>query len=194
MTPESVAITALLSRVHANDEQARDELISVLYERFHRRAQRRLHREQPGQSFGATDLMHEALLRLWRSDEFAKAATGNQLFRAFARAMRQALIDRARRRQAAKRGGDWRREPLDDLLDDVSRRSRTDVLCLNEALQAFGQEYPRQAAVLEMRFFGGCEMAESAQALGISLRTAERDCRFGLAWLRASLTDESSAC
>ena len=192
MTAESVAITKLLARVRANDEPAREELVALLYERFRRRAQSRVRKEQPGQSFGATDLMHEALLRLWKSDEFAKAANGNQLFRAFARAMRQELVDRARRRTANKRGGDRQREPLDELLDDVRRRSHADVLTLHDALRTFSQQYPRQAAVLEMRFFGGYESAESAQALGVSLSTVERDSRFGLAWLRSFLSSESA--
>jgi RNA polymerase sigma factor (TIGR02999 family) len=190
---ESVTIRALLARIRSNDGKAREELVSHLYDRFHQRAQRRLQLERPAHSFGATDLMHDALIRLWKSDEFAKAADGNQLFRAFSRAMRQALIDRARSRTADKRGGQSQREPLDDLLEDVRRRCKADVLSLNEALQALGEEYPRQAAVLEMRFFGGCEISESAEALRISVRTAERDSRFGLAWLRAYLSEEDAA-
>jgi RNA polymerase sigma factor (TIGR02999 family) len=131
-----------------------------------------------------------------KNDELAKASDENQLLRAFARALRQMLIDHARHRSARKRGGDCQREELDDLVDYVSGVSQSDVLVLNEALEALAGEHQRAAAVLEMRFFGGCEMPEIAEAISsisdrVSLRTVERDTRLGLAWLRDYLSPES---
>src|SRR5262245_29366345 len=123
MATSTDAITLVLERIRAADDGARQELISRLYDRFRQDAHARLGHERPGHSVASTDLVHEALLRLWRSDELAKASNGNELFRAFARAMRQALVDRARRRNAEKRGGKHLREPLDDLVDDVRHRS-----------------------------------------------------------------------
>src|SRR5262249_7465948 len=101
--------------------------------------------------------------------------------------------DHARRRNADKRGGDRQREELDDLVDDVRQSSRIDLLSLGESLDALAEEHPRAAAVLEMRFFGGYDMAEIAEALSgdgqsLALRTVERDARLGLAWLRDFLS------
>jgi RNA polymerase sigma factor (TIGR02999 family) len=131
-------------------------------------------------------------VRLWKNDELAKAANGNQVFRAFARAMRQALIDHARRRNSDKRGGDRQREELDDLVEDVQGLSRFQVLSLDEALEALAGEDEHEAEVLQMKFFGGYEMAEIAAALGVSLSTVEKRARFGLAWLRDFLSPESA--
>ncbi len=195
MSSEPNTVTILLARIRAGSTGAKDELVALLYDRFRKRAHHRLCHERPGHSLATTDLTHEAWLRLCRHDEFAKAADGNQLVRAFARALRQVLIDHARRRNADKRGGDRQREELDDLADHVGRMSRIELLSLHEALDALALEHPRAAAVLEMRFFGGYDMAEIAEALrgdaaSVSQRTVERDSRLGLAWLRVYLSSE----
>jgi RNA polymerase sigma factor (TIGR02999 family) len=192
MSSEPSDITLLLQRVRGGSAEAKNELVALLYDRFRQRAHQRLQHERPGHSLATTDLTHEAWLRLRQNDEFAKAADGNQLFRAFARAMRQVLIDHARHRNTDKRGGDRQREELDDLVDHVGRMSQLEVLSLHEALTALAGEHPREAEVLQMRFFGGCEMAEIAQALSVSLSTVERDSRFGLAWLRDFLCPEGA--
>jgi RNA polymerase sigma factor (TIGR02999 family) len=188
MSTEPGAVTALLERIRQGSAEGKDELVALLYDRFRQRAHQRIQHERPGHSLATTDLTHEAWLRLQQNDEFAKAADENQLFRAFARAMRQVLIDHARRRNADKRGGDRQREELDDLVDHVRGMSQIEVLSLHETLDALAAEHPREAEVLQMRFFGGCEMAEIAQALGVSLSTVERDSRFGVAWLRDVLS------
>ena len=192
MSSASDPITELLERMCQGVAGARDELIALLYGRFRQRAHQRLRHERPGHSLGTSDLTNEALLRLLKSDELAKAADSNQLFRAFARAMRQVLIDHTRRHHAAKRGGQRQREELDDLADDVRSRSQSDLLSLNEALQALAVEYPDEARVLELQFFGGFETAELAQAQGVSPRTVQRHVQFGLAWLRAFLSPDGA--
>jgi RNA polymerase sigma-70 factor (ECF subfamily) len=198
MSSEPSDVTALLQRVREGSAEAKNALFVLLYDRFRQRAHQRRRHERPGHTLGTTDLTHEAWLRLRQNDEFAKAADGNQLFRAFARAMRQVLIDHARRRNADKRGGDRQREELDDLTDHVGGMSQIEVLSLHEALNALAGEHPRAAAVLEMRFFGGCDMTEIAEALSsesdsVSLRTVERDSRLGLAWLRDYLSPEGAS-
>jgi RNA polymerase sigma factor (TIGR02999 family) len=195
MSTESGAVTALLERIRQGSEEAKNELITLLLDQFRQRAHQRLRHERPGHSLATTDLTDEALLRLLKNDEFAKAANENQLYRAFARAMRQVLIDHARRRNADKRGGGWHREELDDLAEDVRGLSQIDVLSLHEALDALAADFPRGAAVLEMRFFGGFTMAEIAEALSaefgrVSLSTVENDYRHGLAWLHNYLSPE----
>jgi RNA polymerase sigma factor (TIGR02999 family) len=187
MSTSPDAITLVLARAK-EDEAARIDLIGRLYDRFRQGAHLRLAHERPGHSLATTDLLHESLLRLWNSDELTKAASGNELFRAFARAMRQALVDRARRRKADKRGGKLRREPLDDFIDDVGRRSAADVLALDEALTSLADAFPREAEVLQMRFFGRYTVPEIAEVLGTSASTVERDARFAIAWLRDFLS------
>jgi RNA polymerase sigma factor (TIGR02999 family) len=197
MPLESNDVTLLLQRVREGSAEAKNDLVALLYDRFQQRAHQRLQHERPGHTLATTDLTHEAWLRLRQNDEFAKAADGHQLFRAFARAMRQVLIDHARRRNSDKRGGDRQREELDDLADHGRGMSQIEVLCLHEALTALAGDHPRAAAVLEMRFFGGCDMAEIAEALSsesdsVSLRKVERDSRLGLAWLRDYLSPEGA--
>jgi RNA polymerase sigma factor (TIGR02999 family) len=193
MSTESDRIRILLELIRQGSAEAKNELVALLYDRFRQRAHQRLRHERPGHSLATTDLTNEALLRLLKNDEFAKAANGNQVFRAFARAMRQVLVDHARRRNADKRGGGRQREELDDLAEDVRGLSRIDVLSLDEALDALAAEHPRAAAVLEMRYFGGFDMAEIAEALGISLSTVEKDDRFGRAWVRDFLSPEGTS-
>src|SRR5262249_29164655 len=148
MSPDPGAVTALLERVRHGSAEARGELVTLLYDRFRQRAHQRLLHERPGHSLATTDLAHEALARLWKNDELARAANGNQLPRPSARAMRQGLIDPARRRGAGKRGGDRRREELDDLADDVRGRGRAELSSLDESLAALAAEHPREAEVL----------------------------------------------
>jgi RNA polymerase sigma factor (TIGR02999 family) len=105
--------------------------------------------------------------------------------------MRQALIDHARHGNAQKRGGGRLREELDDLVDDVRHRSQVDVISLHEALDALAAQYPEEAEVLHMRFFGGYTMEEIAEILNVSLSTVERASRLGLACLRVSLAAEA---
>jgi RNA polymerase sigma factor (TIGR02999 family) len=192
MPSEPGDITTLLERLGQGSPEATNELIALLYERFRLRAHQRLRHERPGHSLATTDLTHEALLRLHKSGEFAKASDRHELFRAFARAMRQVLIDHARRRNSAKRGGGCPREELDDLVDEVSQAARIDALSLHEALEALAAYDPRAAQVVEMRFFGGFSMPEIAEALGVSLSTVEADSFFARGWLRDFLSSEGA--
>jgi RNA polymerase sigma factor (TIGR02999 family) len=186
----STAITVLLNRIRQGDEAATQDLVVELYEQFRQRAHLQMRNERPGHTLGATALAHEALMRLWKGAEFTKAATSHQLFAAFARAMRQTLIDHARCRKAERRGGGIHREELDHIADSICQKSGADVLLLNEALARLQAELPEVATILEMRFYGGYLTAEIADALNSSVRTVERHTRFGLAWLNDFLTHE----
>jgi RNA polymerase sigma factor (TIGR02999 family) len=192
MSSEPNDVTALLERIRPGSAEAKNALVALLYDRFRQRAHQRLRHERPGHSLATTDLTNEALLRLLKNDELARATDGNQVFRAFARAMRQVLIDHARRGNAQKRGGGCPREELDDLADDVHRRSQVEVIALHEALDVLAAEYPEEAEVLQLRFFGGYTMQEIAEALSVSLSTVERASRLGLACLCVSLAPEGA--
>jgi RNA polymerase sigma factor (TIGR02999 family) len=190
MSAESHAVTLLLHRIRHGSAEAKNELVALIYDRLHQLAHRQRRHERPGHSLTSGDLVQEGVLRLLKDDEIARAANRNQLFRAFARAVRQLLIDHARRRNAQKRGGGRPREELDDLADDVRRRSHFEALALHEALEALAAEHPREAEVVELRYFGGFEMAEIAEVRGVSLSSVERACRFARAWLHDFLSAE----
>jgi RNA polymerase sigma factor (TIGR02999 family) len=186
-----VGVTVLLERIRQGSAEAKDELVGKLYDRFRQRAAGRLLHERSDLSLTASDITNEALLRLLKNDELAKAKNTNELFRAFSRAMRQLLIDHARKKKAEVHGGDRRREPLDDLLVvDFRNGRRVNVLDLDEAISVLAEQHPREANAMELRYYGGYEMAEIAELLNVSLRTAERDCRFARAWLLDFLSPE----
>jgi hypothetical protein len=117
MSSESDKIRDLLESTRQGPAEAKNELVALLFDRFRQRAHQRLQHERPGHTLGTTDLTHEAWLRLQQNDELARAADGNQVSRAFSRALRQVLIDYARRRKADKRGGGCLRKELNDLAD-----------------------------------------------------------------------------
>jgi RNA polymerase sigma factor (TIGR02999 family) len=189
MDPQT--ITLMLKRIRAGEARATEELIAAIYDDCRRRAhQLRLH-ERTGHSLNTGDLVHEGLMRLLRDDEIARAANRNQLFWAYARAVRQTLVDHARGRAAQKRGGDWARAPLDDLVESVEHTSRSQLLVLDEALELLAQGYAEEARVIEMHYFGNYTLPEIASALEVSLSTVERRHRFARAWLRERLTEET---
>ena len=191
MTEDSIDTTVLLTRAAADDRHARSELIALHYDRLCQQAHRLLRSERTGHSLEAADLAHEAVLRILRGNELSKAKDCNQLVRACARALRQALIDHVRLRKAVKRGGNCAREGLDDFEVDVRRQCGGDAEDVSEALGCLAEELPREATVLEMRFFGGFTLPEIAAALELSPRTVERDCRSALTWLRAYFAQEA---
>jgi RNA polymerase sigma factor (TIGR02999 family) len=193
MSADSHAVTLLLHRIQQGSSEAKNELVALISDRLRQLAHHQRRHERPGHSLTTGDLVQEGVLRLLKDDEIARAANRNQLFRAFARAVRQLLIDHARKRDAARRGGGRQREELNDLVDDVHRRSQVEALALHEALEALGAEHPVEAEVVELRFFGGFEMAEIAETLGLSLSSVERAGRYARAWLHDFLTAEGSA-
>jgi RNA polymerase sigma factor (TIGR02999 family) len=161
------------------DGQTREEfdrLFAVLYDDLRAIARRHLRRERPGHTLVTTALVHEAYLRLEHRPEIPW--DDRQRFLAFiSRAMRRILVDHARRHGAAKRGG-GKVVTLQPAAAPIHPRS-TDLLALDEALQRLGAKDDRLERVVECRFFGGLSSEETAEALGVSLRTAERD------WTRA---------
>ena len=179
--PESRAeggqLTRLLASCSAGDEGAFDRLIPLVYSDLKRIAHRRLRGERADHTLDTTAVVHEAYLHL------VDAATATwrdraHFFAVASRVIRHVLIDYARRRDALKRGGDRLRVPLRE--NTASREPRTvDLLALDEALEELADHDERMARIVECRFFGGMTMEETSEAVGVSLRTAERD------WTRA---------
>ena len=166
------------------DRRALDQLFTVTYEEL-RRLAAAVRRDHPNASLSPTTLVNEAWLKLARSPALASLS---QLHfkRVAARAMRQVLIEAARRRHAGKRGGDAALVTFDDALNQ-SASTAQELLALDEALDALAQLHPRQATMVESRFFGGLDIPETAALLQVSEATVLRDWRAAKAWLAREL-------
>jgi RNA polymerase sigma factor (TIGR02999 family) len=180
-------VTRLLRAAREGDASAIDRVVPLVYEDLRRVARRQLGRGFGPQSVRPTELVHEAYVKL--SIGGAEAAVDRAHFLAIAaRAMRQVLVDEARHRQAAKRGGGWKRATLSGG-HWVADFDLDELLTLNDALD---QLDPRQRQVVECRFFGGMDEREIAEALGITERTVRRDWVKARAWLYRALAERGS--
>ena len=175
-------ISLLLQSIESGDRAAAAELLPLVYEELRRLAAHELRSEPSGQTLQPTALVHEAYVRLVGSDDEAKWNHRGHFYGAAARAMRQILVDSARRKKALKRGGDGERLPLDDELLARSERS-PDLLELDAALGKLEQERPELVELVSLRYFAGLTMEQAAQSLGISKRSAERNWTYVRAWL-----------
>jgi RNA polymerase sigma factor (TIGR02999 family) len=181
-------VTQLLRALRAGEAGALDRVVPLVYDDLRRMARRQLAREHGTRSLRPTDLVHEAYLKLVSSR--ALEATDRVHFLAIAaQVMRQVLVDAARQRKAAKRGGGWKATTLTDgqWVTDVAP---DELLALDEALATLDA---RQRSVVECRFFGGMEEQEIAEALGASVRTVRRDWVKARAWLYARLYGRAGA-
>jgi RNA polymerase sigma-70 factor (ECF subfamily) len=179
-------LTAILGRAREGDEGAKGELIVRIYDELRRMAARLMRRERTGHTLSTTGVVHEAVIRLLGKAVFDKAADRSYLFAAAARAMRQVLVDHARRRSAERHGGRLRRVPLDLVVDDLEAQ-KLDVVAVHEALERLAEWNGRLAQVMTLRYFGQLTIPEVAAALAISPATVERDWRLARAWLRGQL-------
>jgi RNA polymerase sigma factor (TIGR02999 family) len=179
-------LTALLGEVHAGRADAQERLVRAIYAELRRIAGGLMRREAPGHTLQPSALVHEALLRLLDGDALADVPNRRYLFAAAAQAMRQVLVDHARRRHAAKRLGGRIRRPLDEALVACETQG-LDVLALHDALDRLARSNPRQAQVVVLRFFGGLSVSEVAAALEVSDTTVEGDWRFARACLHNQL-------
>jgi RNA polymerase sigma factor (TIGR02999 family) len=187
MEPEGRgSLTAILNEVRAGDPDARDRLVRAIYAELRRTAGALMRRERPDHTLQTTALVHEALVRLLDGDTLADVPNRRYLFAAAAQAMRQVLVDHARRRHARKREGNRARVPLDQVLAGFDEQG-LDVIALHEALERLAQDHPRPAQVVTLRFFGGLSVPEVAETLEVSDTTIESEWRFARAWLKGQL-------
>jgi RNA polymerase sigma factor (TIGR02999 family) len=180
-------VTRVLDALAKGDAKAAGELLPLVYEELRRLAASRLAREKPGQTLQATALVHEAYVRLLGDDPERPWDNRGHFFAAAAEAMRRILVDRARKKRTVRHGGDRQRIELDDAL--AVPELREDLLALDEALTRLAEKQPLKAELVKLRFFAGLTMPEAAQALGISLATAERYWSFARTWLYAELSN-----
>lgn len=184
-------VTKIVNELAAGDSSAADRLFPLLYEAFHSLAARYLRGEDKGHTLSPTALVHEAYLKLvdqtrvqWRGK--------THFFAVGAQAMRRILVDHVRRKHRVKRGGGRLRIQLDENAA-LSPESDEDLIMVDEALAKLTKVDPRQAAIVEMRFFGGLSVAEVADVLGVSKRTVEGEWTAVRAWLRRELSRQGSS-
>jgi RNA polymerase sigma-70 factor, ECF subfamily len=182
-------VTELLLSWRQGDAAALDRLIPVVYDELRRVARRRLRGESPGHALQATALVHEVYLRLVDVDRMTLTSRAH-FFGVAATLMRQILVDHARRQHADKRGGRATMVSLDGVSPAALPLS-VDVLALDQALGALSVIDDRQCRVVELRFFAGLNIDETAEALGVSPTTVEREWALAKAWLYRQLSSHA---
>ena len=179
-------ITALLMAWGGGDKAALDRLMPLVYQELRRLARRQMRRERQGDTLQTTALVNEAYLRLV-DYERVQARDRNHFLAIAAQAMRRILIDRARSRRSDKRGSNPQRISLDEVAEVADARA-ADLLALDEALQALSTIDPRKAQLVELRYFGGLTIEETANVLGVSTPTVERDWHTARIWLHREIS------
>jgi RNA polymerase sigma factor (TIGR02999 family) len=175
-------VTRILSAIERGDRQSADELLPLVYDELRTLAAQRLTDEKPGQTLSATALVHEAYLRLVGPANSQGWASRGHFFAAAAEAMRRILINRARDKNRQKRGGAFRRIDLDQVESALETDDEA-ILALDEALQRLAVEDKVAAELVKLRFFAGLSLRETAEAMGLAQRTAERQWAYARAWL-----------
>lgn len=180
-------ITLILQQIETGDRQAAHRLLPLVYEELRRLAAARMGHEAAGHTLQPTALVHEAWLRLGgdRQQDWNNRA---HFFAAAAEAMRRVLIDHARRRLTQRRGGGQEHVDIEEL-DLAAATDDAHVLAVNDALEGFELAEPRKAELVKLRYFAGLTLPEAAQAMGISLATAERWWAYSRACLSKSLSE-----
>lgn len=182
---DQAQVTLLLQRATGGDRGAQNALAPLVYQELKARAEALMRREANAHSVQATLLVSDAFMRLV-NEASVDWESRNHFFALASKVMRRVLVERARARAAAKRGGGLVPAPLDEGLV-LSVDKDEDVLRLEEALVELAAQHPRQADLVTMRFYGGMGMEEIAQALGTSKRSCEREWALAKAWLRREL-------
>ncbi|MGH9405357.1 MAG: sigma-70 family RNA polymerase sigma factor [Terriglobia bacterium] len=179
-------VTALLQAWSEGEQGALDRLMPVVYHELHRLARRYMARERPGHTLQTTALVNEAYVRLVDSAQAGWQSRAH-FFAISAQVMRRILVDWARSRRAMKRGADVRPLELDEALV-TAEGPRADLVALDDALKTLATVDPRKSQVVELRFFGGLSVEETAEVLKISAETVMRDWKMAKSWLRRELS------
>jgi RNA polymerase sigma factor (TIGR02999 family) len=180
------AITRLLANWRGGDREALDQLIPIVYRELRGLARRELQRERNGHTLQATALVNELFIRLVGQHD-ASWQNRAQFFGVSAQLMRRILVDHARARLADKRGGDMLRLTVDDVEEMAAPDRGVELLAIDRALTRLADIDPAQARLVELRFFSGMTVEETAHVLGCSPRTVKREWRMAKAWLFGEL-------
>jgi len=188
MEPSSQEVTGLLLDWSNGDQAAFDRLLPLVYHELRQMARRYMARQNPGHTLQTTALIHEAYLKLVEQKD-KQWQNRAHFFGVAAQAMRHILVDYARAKQTEKHGGGARAVALDEALT-VSQERTAELVALDDALQELAKFDPRKCQVVELRFFGGLSVAETAEVLKVSEITVLRDWSMAKAWLHRTLSDE----
>jgi RNA polymerase sigma factor (TIGR02999 family) len=181
-------VTSLLLAMRDGDSTAARELVPLVYDELRRLAGHYMRGEKPGHTLQATALVHEAWLKLIDTTR-VEFENRSHFFAMAAQQMRRILVDHARARQAGKRGGKGEKLPLNEVVVGPEAE-QADIIALDDALQALAKVDPQQSRIVELRYFGGLSIEETAAALGISPATVKRDWNMAKAWLYQELRKE----
>ena len=176
-------VTKLLKDWNAGDQSALDRLMPLVYDELHRLAHQHMRRERPGHMLQTSALLNEAYMRLVDESQIPWENRAH-FFGIAARLMRQILVDEARRRNYAKRGGGTIQVPLDEA---KLQTQSVNIVALDDAMKALEKSDERKSRIVELRFFGGLSIEETAQVLNVSPGTVMRDWTFTRAWLRKEM-------
>ena len=181
-------VTLILSQIESGDPSAAERLLPLVYDELRKLAAAKLAHEKPGQTLQATALVHDAYLRLVDVEKSRHWNSRGHFFGAAAEAMRRILVDSARRKQSAKRGGSFQRVGLEG--DEIEAPSRkVDLIALDEALSRLAEHDSRKAELVKLRYFAGLTLRQAAELLGISESTADADWAYAKSWLRVRIED-----
>jgi len=179
-------VTRILSAIEQGDPQAAEQLLPLVYDELRKLAAAKLAQEKPGQTLQATALVHEAYVRLVDVDKAQEWDSRGHFFAAAAEAMRRILVDRAREKGSAKRGGTLKRLDI-DAVDLATTATPQQLLAIDDALAKLAREDPSAAKLVELRYFAGLTVDEAGKALGMSTATAYRHWNYARAWLHGEL-------
>jgi RNA polymerase sigma factor (TIGR02999 family) len=185
-------VTQILQGIENGEPIEAERLLPLVYDELKKLAAARLAQEHPGQTLQPTALVHEAYVRLVDVKQAQKWESRGHFFAAAANAMRRILIDAARRKRREKHGGDRNRLFLGDVAVPAPE-PRDDLVALDTALTRLAKEDSQAARLVELRYFAGLSVAETAQVLGISPRTTDRVWAFARAWLHREITAQSNS-
>ncbi len=186
MEPKSAGeVTQLLESWRGGEEQALADLLPLVYKELRTLANRYLRKERAGHTLQSTALVHEAYMRLV-DQKHARVEDRSHFFAVASQAMRRVLVDHARRQHAGKRIGAHEKISLEKA-PELAVESDSEVLAVNQALKQLSEIHPRQAKLVELRYFGGLTNPEAAEVLDVSLATVERDWKVARIWLRRKL-------
>lgn len=182
-------VTKILNQIECGDAEASAALLPLVYDQLRKLAARELDKRATGNTFQATALVHEAYVRLVDQEEEPQWNHRGHFYAAAAESMRRIVVEYARSKQRLKRGGDRKRVPFDaDQLTAPIQDS--DLLALDEALSRLAETKPQIAKLVSLRYFAGLTMGQSAKAMGIPLRTAERNWTYAKAWLHEEIRED----
>jgi RNA polymerase sigma factor (TIGR02999 family) len=184
-------VTQILSAIDQGDPHAAEQLLPLVYDELRRLAVHKMAEENPGQTLQATALVHEAYMRLVDVDRAQHWNSRGHFFAAAAEAMRRILINRARDKNRQKRGGRRTRVEL-EFIERVDDAADDELLAIDEALDELARQHPVCAELVKLRFFAGLSLGESAAALGLARRTADRYWAYARAWLYKTLKGEEN--